>query len=172
MPDWIDSFLEQNSIDKNDFEAAIRQDILEFCLKKITAYMDESDSNFFEIKSLFLRNKSIKATNMVVSRVCHCSFLSEDYKWLNKCLVAFFKKTNRKALNIEKKEDILKKQSYKCAICNKQINLENAEIDHIIPFDIVGDELDDNYQALCSNCNRRKSDTLSISLENLIYKKK
>ncbi|MFR7935942.1 MAG: HNH endonuclease [Clostridium perfringens] len=34
-------------------------------------------------------------------------------------------------------------------MCKREINNKNSHVDHIIPFKMVGDELDENLQLLC-----------------------
>lgn len=69
----------------------------------------------------------------------------------------------------KEKENILARQHHRCAYCGKAIKTihDDCHIDHIIPFKYTGDELPDNYQALCESCNKEKS-TKSFILAELI----
>ena len=44
-------------------------------------------------------------------------------------------------------------------ICGEPLGpvMAKIHVDHIIPWKLVGDELNDNYQALCETCNECKS---------------
>jgi len=56
------------------------------------------------------------------------------------------------------KERLYKKQDGLCNGCNTEFEIYNLEIDHIIPKSKGGGDYYENYQLLCSNCNRMKSD--------------
>ncbi|MDR0327641.1 MAG: HNH endonuclease [Planctomycetaceae bacterium] len=56
------------------------------------------------------------------------------------------------------KERLYKKQNGKCNTCGKDFDLQNLEIDHIVPKSKGGGDYYDNYQLLCANCNRIKGD--------------
>jgi len=52
------------------------------------------------------------------------------------------------------RNEILKRDSYKCVFCG---DTENLEIDHIIPYSKGGKTTRENLQTLCIHCNRKKS---------------
>lgn len=56
------------------------------------------------------------------------------------------------------KEKLYKQQKRKCNGCKTDFNLYNLEVDHIIPASKGGGDYYQNYQLLCSNCNRVKGD--------------
>lgn len=50
---------------------------------------------------------------------------------------------------------------YRCSWCNNEIlSIDDAEVDHIIPFSQGGKTDISNAQLLHRHCNREKSDTL------------
>lgn len=95
-------------------------------------------------------------------------FAKENYeisdhqaKLVSSWMKAHFRKSvNRKTL--DSKRILFKKQNGKCAICGKQLgeNWSKIHLDHVIPWDLVGDELEHNYQDLCSTCNAEKSNNV------------
>jgi len=65
---------------------------------------------------------------------------------------------NIRAFTDNQKRKKLAEQGGKCAICEKQITLAEAEGDHITPWSEGGHTSMDNLQILCRKCNREKSD--------------
>jgi len=56
------------------------------------------------------------------------------------------------------KERLYKEQNGICNGCKTQFEIRNMEIDHIIPKSKGGGSYYENYQLLCSACNRKKGD--------------
>ena len=84
------------------------------------------------------------------------------------------KKPKRKDPKLENKikpvKDILfTRQKGICKGCRKKFDIENFEIDHIIPKNKGGTSYYDNLQLLCGNCNKVKGDR---PMEDLVAKLK
>ena len=93
----------------------------------------------------------------------------EDITWIDGCLrAALRKKETRKSISKEIRTGIWNKQNKRCALCGKPLNLSNAQLDHIIPWDFVGDELNDNYQILCARCNKQKNNRSATNIKQII----
>ena len=56
------------------------------------------------------------------------------------------------------KERLYKAQNGVCKGCKTQFEIRNLEIDHIIPKSKGGGDYYENYQLLCSACNKMKGD--------------
>jgi site-specific DNA-methyltransferase (adenine-specific) len=56
------------------------------------------------------------------------------------------------------KERLYKEQNGLCNGCGTAFNIQNLEIDHIIPKAKGGGDYYENYQLLCGSCNRVKGD--------------
>ena len=54
------------------------------------------------------------------------------------------------------KERLYKEQKGKCNACGEDFKIWNLEIDHVIPVAKGGGDYYENYQLLCSSCNRIK----------------
>jgi len=76
------------------------------------------------------------------------------------------------------KERLYKEQNGLCNGCGIEFAIWNLEIDHIIPKSKGGSDYYENYQLLCSNCNRTKSNNtmeflrLKIKTRTELSKKK
>ncbi len=80
------------------------------------------------------------------------------------------KSTARKPISIEIKKNLFKKQNGVCPSCGEPLGDEWSKIhvDHIIPWILVGDELEDNYQDLCDVCNQCKSSKIDYLFLKLL----
>ncbi len=68
------------------------------------------------------------------------------------------KDINEPKTKAEIKKFLYAKQQHKCNGCNCEIDIKLLEIDHVIPKAVGGGDYLENYQLLCSNCNRIKGD--------------
>ena len=161
-----------NRINEKDLEEAVHFYIREWALERICLYSKKKKENFVEIKRIFQRyprGQELKAAAAILNHVCNCKLPDEDLSWLATCIKAHLCKSDqRKIFTKNDKKPYYEKQNHKCAICGKDILLEEGELDHIIPFDFVGDELPDNYQLLCKDCNGLKSNHLGRSISILM----
>jgi CRISPR/Cas system Type II protein with McrA/HNH and RuvC-like nuclease domain len=87
--------------------------------------------------------------------------VSDKYaKIISKWMRAHFRKKNsRNAISFTVKENLFIKQNGRCAICGCELGRDWSKIhvDHIVPWELVGDELEDNLQDLCKRCNEEKN---------------
>ncbi|MBE6007755.1 MAG: HNH endonuclease [Lachnospiraceae bacterium] len=91
-----------------------------------------------------------------------------DAMRLSELINAFLKKSPyRKNIPYLTKKELFISQNHRCAICNSEIDI-HAHVDHIVPFLYVGDELTNNYQLLCSNCNLRKNASIDFQIRFLL----
>lgn len=80
------------------------------------------------------------------------------------------KKPTRKALTNDLKIKLYNIQKGKCNICGCALgnDYSNIHVDHIIPWVLVGDELENNYQDLCKDCNLRKNKQIDYYYKKLV----
>lgn len=77
------------------------------------------------------------------------------------------KSAYRKAIGNAIKKSLLQSQLHHCAICGCDIDM-HAQVDHIVPFKLVGDELENNLQMLCTECNLKKNASLDYQVRFLL----
>lgn len=66
--------------------------------------------------------------------------------------------TNPRYIGTRKREEIVERQNWLCAICGEKLEPNRFEIDHIQAVENGGDKADDNLRALHVRCHRKKTD--------------
>lgn len=108
------------------------------------------------IKSIFINQMQVELSD-------------EQSQRMYDLIVAYLNKSNyRKSIPIEEKKRLLAKQNNKCRFCGCNIDL-SAHADHIVPFKYVGDELNENFQMLCSHCNEEKGASIDYEIRVLLH---
>ncbi len=173
MNNELEEFVQLNNISEEFLLEALHKDIRESVLSEICEYMKSSASNLVSIKKIYYRkSNSIDATRLVVQNVCHLALSESDIVWLDKCINAFLiKKAHRQHIPDSIRKGLWQKQDHKCCVCSKVISENDGHVDHIVPWDFVGDELENNYQLLCSACNLHKSNHVALTIHSLIFRK-
>lgn len=67
-------------------------------------------------------------------------------------------KTPRIQFNSAVREEVFRRDEYRCNSCQCSGTAKTLEIDHIIPLALGGTNDLSNLQILCSSCNRQKRD--------------
>ncbi len=173
MNSELSDFIQQNKINEEVLFDALHKDILESVLAEVCEYMKANESSYITMKKIYYRSSDdIGATKQIVKNVCHLSLSDADLKWLNNCIKAFMKKkSHRLHLSDSLRTELWNRQGQKCCICGKKIDANEGHVDHIVPWDYVGDELENNYQVLCSECNHHKSNHVALTVHSLIFNK-
>lgn len=140
--------------------------------QKICSKMDKDEYIKTHIRQIYRESfDKVETTKNIIKK--HLNYeLSQDEA---ECMLVWFeanfrKKPNRKTLALSLRQELVKKQNGRCAACGEQLNddLKKIHIDHIIPWKLVGDELKDNFQALCETCNECKSAKTDYIFRSLI----
>lgn len=165
----LQKIIEMNAIDEDELFKSVYSDIRESILREICEYM-KADDRKREVNSIYCRHSDDNAaTRRVLWNICHLKLPDDDIDWLTSRITASLrKKPHRVPIANSTKKELLQSQNYKCAICGKPIDNDSLHVDHIVPWDYVGDELNNNYQALCPSCNGHKSNHVAESVKNLI----
>ena len=110
-----------------------------------------------------------KAVDLLIQRLSHDAGLFSDFIQRNDI-------PQRTDIIIEEislkiKERLWKQQESKCNACYVEMRIIDFEVDHIVPKSRGGGDYYENYQLLCSNCNRVKGDRPMEYLRNKIKKR-
>lgn len=169
----LDELLVRNSITKEHFMEETYKCMLVSIFESLVSEMNEIDTKK-EIKERYLNSSNkIITTERIVYEMTRCKLDEKESEIIYKYLYAFFTKNNfRKSYDDAVRYSLLDKQDGRCNICKKHIENSSAELDHIIPWALVGDELGiDNLQMLCLACNRRKSKNSAYNLKMFLVDK-
>lgn len=64
------------------------------------------------------------------------------------------------------RKDVLRRDKYKCSICNTRFRKALLDVDHIIPVNMGGQLFNkENLRTLCKDCHKMKTNLDRISLE-------
>lgn len=169
----IDDLLKRNSITKDFFLDETYKCMLVSIFETIVLEMKDNNVKN-EIKKRYLNsNNKIITTKRIVYEKTRCKLSDEESKMLYKYLYAYFTKNGlRKNYDDSVRYNLINKQNGKCNICNRHIDIFTSELDHIVPWTMVGDELGtSNLQMLCKDCNRRKSKNSAYNLKMFLVNK-
>lgn len=165
----LKSLIIRNEIDIDLFQKEVYTSLLLSVFENICLKMNDKNIRQ-DILSEFHRSYNhIDTTENIVltytgSRLSRCE-CEKIFDWL----VAYFRKsTTRRIYSKDFKMKLLAIQNNKCMTCGKIISYNDSELDHIIPWHYVGDELENNLQMLCSNCNERKGKSINFKLKMLL----
>lgn len=149
--------LASNELIKNEY----RRSLLLNLLKKLVGKMNKDSKFKTHVVNLYKQSTDKKVTTRVLIKQCFDYDANEsDTDLLTIWIDAHFNKSDRrKSFTDDFKRNIYDKQKGICSVCGEPLGSDFSKIhvDHIIPWVLVGDELKNNYQYLCSTCNESKS---------------
>ena len=169
----ISNLLKANKIDEEAFGEKLYNTLILGVFEAICKDIKKNETKIDE-KVRFMRysNDKIAATKNIVRRYVGCDLSESEYSKLSELLTAFFRTGDpRKKFDDDFREALTQKQNNKCAVCGKNISSRTSHLDHIIPWDYVGDNLSDNYQMLCETCNTRKGTSTYFEISMLLLNK-
>lgn len=167
MHQELSKLLSSNGISEKDFYLTIYDNlVVRLFVLVINEMKDEAFKKDLKRRMNSSLNKNTTVKNILFERF-GCSISDQEAQRIYSYLDAYFRKKSTRALfGDDTRNHILSNQNSKCSICGTNIRLGNSELDHIIPWEYVGDELgQDNLQMLCKECNRRKGKSIDFGIK-------
>ena len=156
---------ELNSIDPAVFEQELYDVLIVSTFAILVREIDFGEA-WQDVKDRYRNfHDHMHVTKQIMNKYIGGSFTEEEYERFYGLLMARIrKKSMRKLYPDSTRTTLLHNQKFRCTICGCDIDSKASELDHIVPWSLVGDELNDNLQMLCLPCNRRKGATIDYAL--------
>lgn len=165
----ISDLLAMNGIQESVFLEKLYRTLLLGVFEVVCKEIKKQDAKTTEKEKFRKFKDKIIPTRMIVKHYTGCQLRDEDYMEMAKLLTAFFRTGDpRKNFDDAYREQLVKRQDGRCAICHIPITARGSHLDHIVPWDYVGDNLEDNYQMLCGSCNQRKGSATYFEFSMLL----
>lgn len=169
----LQKLLERNEMSLNQLHETIYETMKLSIFETICLQMKNKDVRQRVLSMLRKSSNQTQYIKRLSLEMTGCALSDEESGKILEWLIAHFRKNpTRKRYPISLKKELLNKQHHTCNICLKSITLNTCELDHVIPWDFVGDELDSNLQLLCCTCNERKGRSIYFQLNMLMIKHK
>jgi len=170
-----EEFLVRNNLKKDYMESKVLELILLNVFERLCKYLNEEDN----LKTFKNKLRRIDTTfeemleyRRIIEKLISIKLTDEEINYIRKLIIAFLDRTDKRYIMSKgERMKITESQNFKCNYCGEDISGASV-IDHIIAFKYTGDELHDNYQALCSDCNKSKSDTLYYFFDIILNKRR
>lgn len=134
------------------------------------------DENVYAIRAHVVVNYCNKNYDILNKKDRYVKFdelKSIYYEWKNSKKYSETTKKERKLMNYTLREEVLKRDGYKCCVCGKtEKDGVRLEIDHIIPVSKGGQSTISNLQTLCNSCNAKKNTMSNDEFIKKIIKEK
>ncbi len=153
---------------KNEYRKTFLLNIFQSICSKANNELDYKK----HILTLFRQSTCLTDTiKAIVERECKYELSDEDVEIMLPWFQAYRRKSDkRKSIPLALKQELYKKQNGLCAVCEQKLvkNWSEVHVDHIIPWVLVGDELENNYQVLCETCNKCKNSKIDYIFKKMI----
>lgn len=168
----IEEILSLNGIDQQSFNQKVYQTLILGVFEVVCKEMKKQNARIIEKENFRKHKNKAIAAKLIVQRYTGCQLPGDAYIFMADLLSAYFRTgAPRKTFDDSFRKDLTSKQKFQCAICKRRITSSSGHVDHIIPWDYVGDNLKDNYQMLCETCNERKGTAAYFELSMLLLNK-
>lgn len=172
MNENLTCLLELNSVDPDIFEQDLYDTLIVSTFATLVKEID-FEKAWQDVKDKYRSfHDHLHVTQQIMNKYIGGTFTEQEYERFYSLLMARLrKKSNRKLYSDSTRTMLLNSQNHRCAICGCGIDKETSELDHIVPWNLVGDELKSNLQMLCIPCNRRKSATTDYALLSIFLRR-
>ena len=145
------------------------QSVLVISLFRSFCEKNNSTESQQRLRNIFSRTLNpVETTKCLIQNELFEEINAEEAEFFHSLIIAFLKKkTYRRRITDSEKKLLLCQQDNCCAICGETVG-SNYHVDHIIPFKYVGDELENNYQILCANCNTKKNASIDYQIRFML----
>lgn len=159
----------QELASNEDIRAEYSKALLLNLLKKLVSRMKNDSAFKKHIMTLYKEStNTTDTTSIILKRYFSYEASNQEIQLMTSWVKAFLNKGDRrKPIPESIKTELYNKQNGRCAVCGEELG-NDGHVDHIIPWTLVGDELPDNYQYLCSSCNESKSCHTDYIFKNLL----
>ncbi len=144
-----------------EIKTEYRRTLLLNILKKLVGRMRNDNNYRLHILNLYKQSTDkIITSKVILNKEFKYDVTDTDAEQFNLWMIAHLNKSDhRKGFSEMFKRQLYNKQNGLCAVCGEKLgnDFSKIHVDHVIPWTLVGDELADNYQYLCSTCNESKS---------------
>ena len=169
----LDELLDRNGITRQSFVDETYKCMLVSIFESIASELENKEFRS-EVKQRFLNSSNkIITTQRIVFEKTRCKLSIKESEIIYAYLYAYLTKSNvRVQYDNSIRLKLLDQQNYNCNICKCTITNLTSELDHVVPWTLVGDELGvKNLQMLCRDCNRRKSKNSAYNLKMFLVNK-
>lgn len=169
----MDALFAANGCDSEAVYGEIHRLVLMWGLQALCRRMKKEPDVRKRVLDIYRRNRDdVYAAEQIAEKYLGICLPQEDARWMNRCLLAHFGRDGRRqAVSQEKKTAQIARQHGVCACCGAPVTAQKGHYDHVVPWELVGDGLDENYQVLCPRCNGEKSSSVDYMAKRLFYKK-
>jgi len=169
--DKLKTLINRNNIEMNTLSESVYNTLLLSIFENICLKMKNANIKQDILSSFHKSRDYIKTVENIVFKFTGCLVSKSECETISKWIIAYFRKSgSRKLYTKDFKLNLLTNQDNECKICGKNILYCDSELDHIIPWDFVGDELENNLQMLCNTCNERKGRNIEFQFKMLLIK--
>lgn len=162
------SYDRQNNVLTNKFSGSIYDSLMVACSlfdnHSLMVHADELRTNFEDVK---INNSEYQdytyagtgSKSRVIGRIMFIYNLFNDIIGGNN--------SQRRTFTLDEKLELWNNSNHICPYCNQQIlNIDDAEVDHVIAYSNGGETIIENAQLLHRHCNRKKNNFSNVDCVN------